>query len=173
MGSGLKLSAFIEEHRDVLTDSWLDAVVGSYPADSAGFIKGKGDRIANPLGHAIRDMVDTVLGCLARGCEGQTIDSVMFPVIQMRAVQGFSPSEAVSFVGLLRDSVAGLARSNEADPELFIELDDVVLGLMARAFDLYSGCREKLSEIKLEELKRNLYMLLRKSDMVELQGGSD
>jgi len=173
MGSGLKLSEFIEEHMAALVDSWLDAVVGSYPADSAGFIKGKGDRMANPLGHAIRDMVEAVLGCLAKGCDEQALDSAMFPVIQMRAVQDFSPSEAVSFVGLLRDSVAGLARSKEAGSELIIELDDVVLGLMARAFDLYSGCREKLSEIKLEELKRNLYMLLRKSDMVELNNGSD
>jgi hypothetical protein len=173
MGSGSGLSGFIKDNRDALAERWLDAVVGSYHSDTAGFIKGKEDRIANPLGHAIREMVDTVLNCMATGCEEQALASAMYPVIQMRAVQDFTPSAAVAFVGLLRDSVVSLAREKEAGPELIIELDDVMMGLMARAFDLYSDFREKLSEIKLEELKRNLYMLLRNSDMVELKNGSD
>jgi len=173
MTSGLTLSEFIRDNRDALVEGWLDAVALSYHEDSAGFIKGNEDRIANPLGHAIREMVEAVLGCLTEGCEGQALDSALFPVIQMRAVQGFSPSGAVSFVGLLRDSVASLARKKQAGDGIIIELDDAVLGLMARSFDLYSGCREKISEIKQEELKRNLYMLLRKSGMVELNNGSD
>jgi len=173
MGSGLELSVFIRDNRDELAERWLDAVVGSYPADAAGFIKGKTDRIANPLGHAVREMVDSVLGCLSEGCDEQTLGSAMYPLIQMRAVQEFKPSDAVAFVALLRDSVASLARDKNAAPELIVTLDDVIMGLMARAFDLYSDCREKLSEIKLEELKRNLYMFLRKSDMVELKDGSD
>jgi len=173
MGSGPGLSGFIKDNSEALAESWLNAVVGSYSADSAGFIKGKEDRIANPMGHAIREMVDTVLGCLASGCEEQELASAMYRVVQMRAVQDFTASGAVAFVVSFRDSVVSLARKKEASPELIIELDDVVLGLMARAFDLYSDCREKLSEIKLEELKRNLYMLLRKSDMVELKNGSD
>ena len=171
MGSGLKLSGFISDNLDALAGSWLDAIVGTYHEDAAGFIKGKEDRIHNPMGYAIREMVDAVLGCLARGCEGQELDSAMFPVIQMRAVQEFSPSEAVSFIILLKDAVAGMARK-EADEGLMLELHEAVLGLLSRAFDLYSGCRERLSEIKQEELKRNLYMLLRKSDMVELKDGS-
>jgi hypothetical protein len=172
MGRGLELSGFIKENRDALAGRWLDAVIGSYSADTGGFIKGKDDRIANPLGHAIREMVDAVLRCLGEGCDEQALGSAMFPVIQMRAVQDFTPSEAVAFVGLFRNSVVSLAMEKEAGPELIIELDDVVLGLMSRAFDLYSDCREKLWEIKIEEIKRNLYMFLRKSDMVELQNGS-
>ena len=57
--------------------------------------------------------------------------------------------------------------------DILLEVDEVVIALMSRAFDIYSGCREKLSEIKQEELKRNLYMLLRKSDKVEISNGSD
>lgn len=173
MGSGQELSGFIKENRDELAERWLDAVTGSYSADSAGFIKGKADRIANPMGFAIREMVDAVLGCLSDGCDEQALGSAIYPVVQMRAVQDFKPSGAVAFVGLLRDSVAALARQKNAPSDLLVELDDVIMGLMSLAFDQYSECREKLSEIKLEELKRNLYMLIRKSDMVELKNGSD
>ena len=173
MGSTLAISEFIRNNLDDLTGNWLDAIVGTYSDEAAGFIKGKQDRIQNPMGYAIKEMVESVLGCLASGCDDRELESAMYPVIQMRAVQGFSPSEAVSFILLLRDSVSGLARKNEAFPEIMLEFDEAVIGLMSRAFDIYSGCREKLSEIKQEELKRNLYMLLRKSDMVELRKGSE
>ena len=94
-------------------------------------------------------------------------------VIQMRAVQKFNPSEAVAFIPLLRDCVAAMSSKDEARVDILLEVDEVVIALMSRAFDIYSGCREKLSEIKQEELKRNLYMLLRKSDTVEISNGSD
>ena len=34
------------------------------------------------------------------------------------------------------------------------------------SFDIYMECRQKLFEVKEDELKRNLYMLLRKNNLV-------
>ena len=168
MGRGSTLSRFIEKNQEALNADWVKAVANTYEGEGAAFIHDKEDSIANPMGYSIRQMASTVLGCLASGCDKQELASSILPVVQSRAVQGFNASGAVSFVVLLRDVVSALARKQGAGEELSRELDDAVIGLMNLSFDLYSDCREKLSEIKVEELKRNLYMMLRKSDIVEL-----
>ena len=171
----MELSGFIEENLAVLSERWLEEITSTYHKDAVGFIKDKDDAIHNPLGHAIKEMVDTVLSCLIKGCDEQTLDSAMYRVIQMRAVQDFTPSDAVSFIVQLRTLIAGLAREKQAGHEVVLEMDEISFGLMSRAFNMYSKCRETIGDIKVEELKRNLYMMLRKSDMVEVnaEGSKD
>lgn len=167
MGRGPALKGFVEENLDTLNEKWLTAIVATYHQDSARFINGQEDRIANPMGYAIKELVSTVLNCLKSECDEQELASVIYPVVQMRAVQGFAPSEAVSFIYMLRPLVVEMARKTSGWEDIVLELDGVIFGLQSRAFDIYSQCREKLSEIKIEELKSNLYMLLRKSELVE------
>jgi hypothetical protein len=50
--------------------------------------------------------------------------------------------------------------------EVYRELETLTDSMLMIAFDRYSDCMKTLGEIKEDELKRNVHMLLRKSGMV-------
>ena len=84
-------------------------------------------------------------------------------LIRIRAVQGFSASQAVGFVFLLKDilSSEGDAASDGPAPDdelrtLWAHVDALAL----HAFDIYVACREKLSEIKVNEVRMQTAKLL-------------
>jgi hypothetical protein len=170
MGDKGSLKGFLTEHADKLRQRWHDAVVSAYPPETVRFLRSEKDQIANPVGYTIKTVVEDVIAGLSSGASASDLASAVHPLIRIKAVQGFAPSEAVSCVLELKRTVKGLAGGQGGDARVLEELDLVIDEMLCSCFDLYTDCRQKLHEIKEDELKRNLYMLLRKSDLVDGQG---
>ena len=94
------------------------------------------------------------------------IYSSLDEIIRIRAVQDFTPSAAVSFIfGLkelireeLVDDTVGATYTSplqevQNHPELF-ELDSRIDKIALLAFNKYMECREKVHEIRANELKK-------------------
>jgi hypothetical protein len=167
-GIFMKLQEFLTEHRARIQEKWFTRVLESYPQETVQVMKRQSDRIANPLGYVLNEMTETVLGVLI-DCKGrEAITAALYPAIQVRAVQDYKPSVALSPIFVLKDVVAEVLQdkddgtSNEAMGEMNVVMDE----LTHIAFDIYTECRQKLSEVKEDELKRNLYMLLREKNLV-------
>jgi hypothetical protein len=120
------------------------------------------DPFINPVGSAFTDglgeMVTHVL-------EGSVRDArpCLDRIIRIRAVQGFSASQAVGFVFLLKELLRSEVEVTPMGPvrdeelrALWSRVDDLAL----QAFDIYVACREKLAEIKVNEVRMQTARLL-------------
>ncbi len=171
MGNRESLKDFISQYASELRKLWLDSVLDSYPPETARLLRSQKDQFANPVGYTLRTVIEDVVEGLSTGAEAGELASAIYPLIRIKAVQDFSPSEAVSSVLKLghavRELLAAKTPSSGGGGNVLGELDPVIEEMLCLCFDLYVDCRQKLSDIKEEELKRNLYMLLKKADLVE------
>ena len=91
--------------------------------------------------------------------ESVKISEVLDPIIRMRAVQDFSASKATAFVFFLKQIVREAMASEFRDPVLasqMLAFEARIDRLALMAFDHYTACREKLSEIRTDEMRRRI-----------------
>jgi len=70
-------------------------------------------------------------------------------ICKVKAVLAQTPSEALGFIGELKGIIRLVLQEKELD-----DLDKRIDQLMLLAFDEYSDCRERLMEIKINEMRR-------------------
>ncbi len=130
----------------------------TYPPETARLLKREKDRFLNPVGFAIRNGIEGIFDEVAGEMDPGRLLVSLENVIKVRAVQDFAPSEAISFVYLLKRSIREEIASN-ADCGMGIaegsmaELEERIDRIALLAFDVYMQCREKIYEIRLKEAK--------------------
>lgn len=168
----MSLRKLLSDRKTDILKKWQEAVFKLYPAYSNEFLVSQTDQFANPVGHAIRERTEELLSeLIAEGDIPQDrIEPVLDEILRIMAIQDFTPSGALSFIFILKTVIyEDLNNLSEPDKSLYCELmafnsriDDVIL----IAFDIYSKCKEKLFEIKLESAKNQMSGLLRRSDLI-------
>jgi hypothetical protein len=159
----LVLRDVLQPHRSEALDRWRGFVLDSYPEESARFFRKEKDRFKNPVGQSIHRATETLFdgALLERNAEG--VPEALESLVRIRAVQDFSPSEAVAFVFLLkravREVLAGAPEERPLEAALS-ELDARVDALALAAFETYTRCREELFEIRLRSSHRRVAVLL-------------
>jgi len=148
----------------VIKRKWLDLIIETYSPDSRNFFKNKKDQFQNPVGAALSKQVEEIYSTLIEG----TLDEpqpALEEFIRMRAVQEFSPSDAISFILSLKKAVrevlAAEIESNRLQEESR-EFESRIDRLLLVAFDLYAESREKIHQIRADEIKRRSYLAFRK-----------
>ena len=112
----MKLSDLLLDHESAIARRWLDQTLATYPADAAGFFQRERDQFANPVGQAIATGIQQLVRSLVREpLDPAVLCSHLDRILRIRSVQEFTPSQAVSFVFLLKAAI------RDADPVLFIE----------------------------------------------------
>ena len=96
------MSALTEKKKEVIK-KWVDRVLSTYA--SPDFFKTQKDRIANPVGSNIAEGLRDIYELLLAGAESEGFNEPLDRVVRIRAVQDFSPSQAVSFMFMLKDVV--------------------------------------------------------------------
>jgi hypothetical protein len=82
----------------------------------------------------------------------------LLDLIKIRAIQEFTPSQAVGFVILIKEVVRSEIKEELEEKNLYDELlqfESKVDKTALIAFDLYQECREKVYKIRLNEIKSN------------------
>lgn len=151
--------------REDITSRWFDYVVKTYSADSAHFIHNTKDPMSNPVGSNIKTSLIQVFDALIDGKDRSEIIPLLDPPIRIRAVQEFSPSQAVSFVLYLKTIVREVLGNDLKDKDLQV-FDQKVDGLLLIAFDIYMGCREQIFKYRAEFVKSRTLKLLEKADIL-------
>jgi len=132
---------------------WAAAVFDTYPGDTAAFLQKEQDRFANPVGYATRISLEKILDGLLAGLDIQSLATCLEDIIKIRAVQDFTPSQAVSFPLLLKKIIIDEIKIEQVPAGEWIEFESKIDALSLLAFDIYSHCREQINCIKLNELK--------------------
>jgi RsbT co-antagonist protein rsbRD N-terminal domain len=150
----MNLSEALQEKKKQILSIWIDRTLDSYI--SSDFFKHSRDQIANPIGANIRAGLTTVFELLIQGAKAEEYVSALDQVIRIRAIQDFTPSQAVvPFLELkwvVRQVLADDKKTSLLAQDLSAldcEIDRVALA----AFDIYTACREQLYQVRIKELK--------------------
>ena len=146
-------------HKDAILKKWFDVVVNTYPPDTARFLSHKKDAFDNPVGAATFKGLAAILEEILKSPDPQALAQHLDPIIRIRAVQNFSPSQAVGFVfalkGIVRETL-GRHKAANGGLDGLLSLEEKIDRLGLVAFDVYVRCREKIFELRANE-SRNLF----------------
>jgi len=148
----------LADRKREIVGKWVDLILGTY--ESAEFFKSQKDRIANPVGANVAEGLRKIFDLLLDEAGSATLSEPLDQVIRIRAVQDFSPSQAVSFMFVLKDVIRNeLAKDNIALPEELAAFEARIDQAVLQAFDIYMACRERLFQIRVRELQNGTHTL--------------
>ncbi len=167
----MNLFDLLSENKSKIFDEWLNIILGSYSDDASNFFKKEKDPFANPVGNIFREASHKLFEILILDESLQGIEEPLDKIVRIKAVQDFSPSQAIQFIFHLKPIIRDVYNKNKdngvsIDSLLAIESRIDQLALMA--FDNYMDCREKIYEIKANQVKNMSYKLLERSNMLSV-----
>lgn len=167
----MTLLELLKKEKATIYKNWLARTFQTYPKDTSIFLEKQKDRFANPVGYTLSEGIREILDVLVGEKEFSELSTHLEPIVKIRSIQGQRPSQALSFVyfpkRLVRDLLGGeIAESSLAeDLEKFdARVDEMAL----EAFDIYMSCRERLSDIRVGEVKRTVSQILKRTGFLEL-----
>jgi hypothetical protein len=174
----MSLEKILVEKRDLIVEKWFDAILATYPEDARKFLAAKRRRITNPVGSTISGGVSSLFDHLVRGTdlECDEVVGVLDDIIRIRAIQEFTPAQALGFIfqlkTIVREAVWSQVREGR-DLEELLTFEAGIDKLSLLAFNIYMQCREKIYELKTSEFKRRYSRIVdRASRIWESQGES-
>ena len=164
------LEHLLSEKRAAILRRWFELVIDTYPADVSKFLMQEKDRFLNPVGYTISLEIIALYDGLLQGLEAEKLTAPLDNIVKIRAVQDFSPREAVSFVlslkKALREELGDQLWKNQFSADL-LEFESKIDELALLAMEIYTKYREKIQEIRLKELKAE------KESVLKLLKGTD
>jgi len=165
----MNLKNLLQEKRDPIVKAWCDVVLSTYPEQSREFLKKQKDSIANPVGNTISEGIGSIYDELLEETASDKISLFLDNIIRVRAVQDFSPSQAVGFVFGLKDVVREVIKGDVESSQLsgqLVAFDATIDRLALRCFDIYTQCRENIFDIRVNEVKNQSARLLKLAGLV-------
>ncbi len=159
----MTLQLIFEQRRAEIFEKWHAMLVDSYPKETGRFLRREKDAFANPVGARFETALEKVLyGFIDDKSQDSWKDS-LDEILRVRAVQDFSPSDALRFIMGLKDVLRMTAAKSgkNVSPEELRAFEDRVDRMLLAAFDIYSRCRQDLYEIRVKEISRQVERLLR------------
>ena len=165
----MNLNDLLLKNQAAILDRWFRLIIETYPSETSKFLKSQKDRFANPVGAAISEGIQGLYEQLLEGLDPVKASSFLDRIIRIRAIQDFTPSQAVACVVFLKKAIREqleheIRESGIARELLAVEsrIDDLTL----LSFDIYMNCREKVYEIKANEARNRTFTLLERANLV-------
>jgi hypothetical protein len=157
------LRELLTQNKERVVEKWRQGIIDTYPADGREFLRQQDDRFSNPIGHVVHEATDRLFERLLNGMDPEATRASLDKLIRIRAVQDFLPSEAVSFVLLLKPIIRELLAEEIKTHALYDELqstEDAIDMMQLMALDCYTLCRDRISEIKVNDARRSTAKLI-------------
>ena len=167
MGTGLK--GLIQKKKGEIIRNWFEATIQTYAPDTAQFYKGQSDQFGNPVGSITAKGIAFLLDQLLETWDVEAVKSYLDPIMRIRAIQDFSPSQATGFILLLkkilRENLASELQ-NDANALQLLEFESKIDQLCLLAFDLYMDCKEKIYEISANEARNRTLRAFERAGLI-------
>jgi hypothetical protein len=152
------LRDLLSRKKSSLVETWFELILNTYPEDTSKFLRKEKDPFANPVRNTILQGIEGVYDELLKDQQSpEALNAFLDKVIRIRAVQDFTPSQALAFVfsfkKAIRERLGKEIREYDLHDQL-LRLESRVDALALRAFDVYMGCREEVYELRVGEVKR-------------------
>ena len=166
----MDIKDLLTEKRSDILKSWFDLILDTYPKETAVFLKDQKDRFSNPVGQTIMLGIEDIFEEIISGHDSEKISTYLDNIIRVRAVQDFTPSDAIGFLFLLKNVIREKLGTDIREHELFEELlavESRIDDLIGMSFDIFMKCREKLYDLKANEVRNWTCRLLKRAEMVK------
>jgi len=151
-------NAFLEQRKEAIVKRWIEAALSTYAAEAVSAFQRQKDPFANPIGHRLRTGTQEIFEALLDDeIDGAKIRQHLKDIISIRAVQEFSASQALSFIFALKDAIRAALGERATDPQFapdLVNMNGQIDQIALAAFDIFVECRERLSELRINEIKR-------------------
>jgi predicted nuclease of restriction endonuclease-like RecB superfamily len=164
----MTLLILLSERKTSLVNRWRQRIFESYPPETAIFLKKEKDRFDNPVGYHLSEGLSRIVEALIQELDREQMLAALDQVISVRVLQKFSPSQALAFIFLLKNVIREELAQELADGKFAQELQEVescIDGLALLGFEVYTQRREKLCEIRVNEIKQRVSGFMRSKGM--------
>jgi len=166
----MELQKFLTDNHHVICAQWSEAIIKTYPEEGAKFFSGSSSQFANPVGHTFRNNIERIYKVLLSDADVAECSTDLDGILRIRAVQGFVPSVALSFLPALKEIVRRqlekVGSAEQADAMLY-DWNTRVDRLTMLGFDLYMNCRELLWKQKANQLYSRTHKLLERANLLK------
>jgi hypothetical protein len=174
----MELVELLRARKGAILARCFDLTAGTYPDETASFLKSEADPFANPVGRALREALEGLLRALIEGGTSADFRQALEEFLRIRAVQTPRASEALAFMGFLRRAIrdeveAEAARIGGADRlrAAYLGMEDRIGEAVLVACDLYVESRRRIDEVRINEVKAREERLSRMLLAVQGQSG--
>jgi hypothetical protein len=157
------------EKKSVILKKWFDAVADTYPDNTSSFLKKKKAQFTNPVGYNLAEGLEGLFEALLQGVILEKVSVFLDSIVRIRAIQEFAPSEAVAFIFQLKKIVRQEFGSDVLQQRMVEELaafDAAIDDLALYSFDIYMKCREKIYDLKANEVRSMTFRLLQQAKLI-------
>jgi len=165
----MSLNDLLARRKTRIIKDWFALAVETYPPDTASFLKRQKDPFANPVGRTVSLGLEALFNELLKEMDYEIITSFLDPIIRIRAIQNFSPAQAVSFIFLLKKAIRENIKKEPLEEQFFNELllfESKIDQLVMIAFNLYMECKEKIYDLKANEMRNSTYKAFKRAGLV-------
>ena len=163
-----RLLHLLSTRQPAILDRWLGQVLECYPPEIARMMKAGKDPFSNPLPHQLARGLKALLTVIVEEQGPEAALAALDEVLRVMAIQSFHPSRGLAFIFFLKQVVR-----EELAPELeeadltreLADLDATIDGLALLGFDVYMQRRQKLYDMRMEEMKQRISTFLRKTGL--------
>jgi hypothetical protein len=165
----MSLEKLLEEKKPAILERWFDFILETYPTETRRFLQKKKNRFANPVAHEISRGIEGIYKQILSGVDLDEVSPFLDKIIRIRAVQDFTPSQALAFMfGLkrvIREELAENIGESRISQDLW-KLEEKIDAMGLLSLDIYMKCREKLYELRVNEVKNRVGRLIERANMI-------
>lgn len=168
----MNLEHVLQNRKQELVQKWFQAVVKTYSADASHFFIRHQDPFTNPVGRAFRKGLGELFDLITDADENDpsAISACLDPMIRIRAVQNFIPSEALGFLFHLKPVLRKHLGQTLMDPvaaDAFVRIEAKIDAIGLIAFNIYMECREKIYQLKSDAIREGTFKALQRAGLVQ------
>jgi len=153
--------------KDLIVKKWFTQVIDTYPAETARFLRRQSDPFANPVGQSTLQGLRTLIDLLGAGFDVKRVQTALDPIIRIRAIQDFTPARATRFVFELKRIIRDEVPENQRSSEELQRMEHLIDEMALTAFDIYMQCREKINDLKANEMKSRTYKAFARAGLIK------
>jgi len=165
----MELAALLEKKKETIVKKWFGQVIQTYAPDTAMFYQGQKDAFANPVGSTTRQLLAKLYTSLIKNYDNDSLASIIDPLIRIRAVQNFTPSQAAGFVFYLKPIIRDeYSKSRKRIPfDELLEMEARIDNLALIGFDVFMACREKIYSMKTNTERDKIYKAFARAGLIK------
>jgi hypothetical protein len=152
----LLMNRKLQAHKQSILAKWQTFALSNH--ENLELIKASKNqgRFSNPAAYVTEKNTGKIFDWLINDENNVDIMNPLEEICRLRAVQNMKPSQALKFIPVLKQIIRDEMReviASERDEDLR-ELDKRIDEITLLAFDIYSDCRDRINQIKINEMKR-------------------
>ncbi len=165
----MQLNRLLEAKKTFILKKWFEQIMNSYAPDTAMFFKMQKDAFANPVGATTRSVLKELFDAILEKKDADAISTIVDPLIRIRAVQNFSPSQAVGFIFILKQTIRDVLENEINDILLndIFSFENEIDKAALIGFNTFMTCREKIYNLRTNEERNKIYKAFARAGLIK------